>query len=127
MQRSTPHVRVIREGLLADAGGEKVVLRQGDDRFLTAPQIVPERRHRIGTGKSAGHADDRNRVGRQRIRCERVRCHWSRSFSYLSPRRGSLPRRGTLLGSIANIVRALGVVLPAEAELTDEIGREVGQ
>ena len=65
-QCSAPHIRVIREGLLADAGGKKVLLRQGDDRLLTAPQVVPERRHRVGAGKSAGHADDRNRVGRQR-------------------------------------------------------------
>src|SRR6476646_4779794 len=64
-QGSAPHIRVIREDLLADAGSKKALLRQSDYRFLTAAQIVPERGHRIGAGKSAGHADDRDRVGRQ--------------------------------------------------------------
>ena len=51
----------------------------------------------------------------------------SRSLSCLPPRCGSLARCGTLLGSIANFVGALGGVVPGEAELTDEIGREVLQ
>src|SRR5258705_12324079 len=67
-QRSAPNIRVIREDLLADAGRKEVLLRQGDNRFLTTAQIVPERRYRVGAGKSAGHADNRNRVGRQRSR-----------------------------------------------------------
>src|SRR5689334_4888187 len=60
-QCGAPHVRVIREGLLADSGSKKVLRRQGDDRLLTAPKVVPELRHGVGAGKSAGHADDRNR------------------------------------------------------------------
>ena len=50
-------------------------------------------------------------LGGSEADCEKIRCHWSRSVSYLSPRRGTLPRCGTLLGSVTNIVRALGVVL----------------
>ena len=64
-ERRTPHISVVCQRLFADTGGDEFVLRQVDDRLLAATQIVPERRHRIGTGESAGHADDRNRVGRQ--------------------------------------------------------------
>jgi hypothetical protein len=36
-----------------------------------------------------------------------------------------LTRCGTLMRPIANCVRAISAFLPGEAELTDEIGREV--
>jgi hypothetical protein len=48
-------------------------------------------------------------------------------LSCLSPHCGSLTRCGTLLGSIAKPLRAIGGVVRGEAELTDEIGREVLQ
>ncbi len=66
-QPGAPHIRVVRQRLRADALGQQIVLRQGDDRFSALAQVVPELRHRIGAGEPAGHADDGNRVVRQRV------------------------------------------------------------
>jgi hypothetical protein len=42
-ESGTPDVTVIGQGPFANAGGYQVLLRQIDYRFLTAPQIAPER------------------------------------------------------------------------------------
>ena len=67
-----PNVGRIGQRLRTDSGGGKCLLGECGDGLLTAAQVVPERRHRACTGKTARHSDNRNGVGWQLIRRSRV-------------------------------------------------------
>ena len=85
--RGAPDVGRIGQDLFADAGCAQRLGGQRRDRLFAGSQVGPELRHRVGAGKPAGHADDRDRVGGRggavHTHCPRFR-RWTASESLFS-------------------------------------------
>ena len=62
-QGRAPDVGRVRQRRGADSRGGERLLGQRLDGLLTGAQVLPELRHRGGTGKPARHADDGDRAG----------------------------------------------------------------
>ena len=122
-ERCAPDIRRTCQGFFADASSAELVLRQRDDRLLAAPEIVPELRQRIGSREPACHADDRNGIGRQQLRCQLRFVHACCPLF----RRIAAPRRAAarwLARSRTSLTDAV-LLCTDYSELADNIRRDV--
>ena len=79
-QRCAPHVGRVGECRGADSGGGECLLGKRLDRLFTGDEVLPELRHRVGTGEPDCHADDGDRVGPQALGTRSVGAHTGRPF-----------------------------------------------